>query len=122
MQDADVGSALVSECPGGHLAWDCRWKNWSANMILRHKAWETVGQSRLLIIGEYRMGFEISPQNGGSNLRVFIDYELPQSRRGRWLSAKLASRYAAWCTQRMVEDAAAHFAAVPASSASLAPR
>lgn len=88
----------------------------------RHKAWETVGQPRLLIIGEYRMGFDISPQNGGSNLRVFIDYELPQSRRGRWLIAKLASWYAAWCTQRMVKDAVAHFAAVPASTASLAPR
>jgi hypothetical protein len=88
----------------------------------RHKAWKTVGPPRLLIIGEYLMGFDISPQTGGSNLRVFIDYELPQSTRGRWLIAKLASWYAAWCTQRMVKDAVAHFAAVPASSASLAPR
>jgi hypothetical protein len=88
----------------------------------RHKAWQTVGQPRLLIIGEYRMGFDISPQNGGSNLRVFIDYELPGSRRGRWLIAKLAAWYAAWCTQRMVKDAVAHFAVAPASNASLAPR
>ncbi len=88
----------------------------------RHKVWETVGQPRLLIVGEYRMGFDISPQNGGSNLRVFIDYELPQATRGRWPIAKLASWYAAWCTQRMVKDAVAHFAAVPASSASLASR
>lgn len=88
----------------------------------RRKAWETVGQPRLLIMGEYRMGFDISPQNGGSSLRVFIDYELPQSTRARWLLAKLASWYAAWCTQRMVKDAVAHFAAAPASSASLAPR
>ncbi len=88
----------------------------------RHKAWETVGKPHLLIIGEYRMGFDISPQNAGSNLRVFIDYELPLSTRARWLIAKLASWYAAWCTRRMVKDAVAHFAAVPASSASLAPR
>jgi hypothetical protein len=42
--------------------------------------------------------------------------------RGRWLIAKLASWYAAWCTQRMVKDAVAHFAPLPASTASLAPR
>jgi hypothetical protein len=77
--------------------------------------WETVGQPRLLIMGEYRMGFDISPQDGGSNLRVFIDYELHHSKRGRWLISKLASWYAAWCTQRMVKDAVAHFAATPAS-------
>lgn len=88
----------------------------------RRKVWETVGEPRLLIIGKYRMGFDISPQSGGSNLRVFIHYELPHSRHGRWLIAKVASWYAAWCTQRMVKDAVAHFAASPAANASLAPR
>ena len=86
----------------------------------RHKAWETVGEPRLLIIGQYRMGFDISPQEGGSNLRVFIDYDLPHSRRSGWLTTKLASGYARWCTQRMVQDAATHFASATASSASLA--
>jgi hypothetical protein len=85
-----------------------------------HKAWETVGEPRLLLIGKYRMGFDISPQNGGSRLRVFIDYDLPQAGRSRWLIAKLASWYAAWCTQRMVKDAVTHFSVSPASSASLA--
>lgn len=88
----------------------------------RRKVWETVGEPRLLIMGRYRMGFEISPHSRGSNLRVFIDYELPESRHDRWLIAKVASWYATWCTQRMVKDAVAHFAASPASSASLAPR
>jgi hypothetical protein len=86
----------------------------------RRKAWVTVGEPHLLIIGQYRMGFEISAKNGGSNLRVFIDYELPHSTRGRWLMSKLASWYAAWCTQRMVKDAVAHFGAAPASAPSLA--
>jgi hypothetical protein len=88
----------------------------------RHKAWETTGEPRLLIIGAYRMGFTISPDNGGSNLRVFIDYELPHSTRSRWLIPKLASWYARWCTQRMVADAVAHFATVRQSPASLAQR
>ena len=86
----------------------------------RHKTWETVGEPRLLIIGQYRMGFDISPQNGGSNLRVFIDYELPHSPRGRWLVGKLAGWYAAWCTHRMVKDAVAHFRVTSVSDASLA--
>ena len=88
----------------------------------RHKAWETVGEPRLLIIGQYRMGFDIAPQSGGSNLRVFIDYERPHARRGGRLIARLASWYAAWCTKRMVSDAVAHFAARPVADAALLQR
>src|SRR5688572_23510894 len=40
------------------------------------KTWETIGHSRLLIIGHYQMGFELSPDSGGSMLRVFINYSL----------------------------------------------
>jgi hypothetical protein len=49
------------------------------------KAWQTVGTLRLLVIGHYRIGLEINPQNGGSNLRVSIDYELPTPLSTRWL-------------------------------------
>lgn len=87
-----------------------------------HKSWETVGEPRLLIIGRYRMGFDVTPQNGGSKLLVFIDYELPHGTRGGWLMSKLASWYAAWCTRRMVEDATARFAIRPYSNESLAQR
>jgi hypothetical protein len=86
----------------------------------RHKVWETVGEPRLLIIGKYRMGFDISPREGASIFRVFINYDLPRSTRGGWLITKLASGYARWCTQRMVQDAATHFASAISSSASLA--
>jgi Polyketide cyclase / dehydrase and lipid transport len=88
----------------------------------RHKSWETVGEPRLLIIGRYRMGFDVAPQNGGSKLRVFIDYELPHGTRRGWLIARLASWYAAWCTQRMVNDAVAYFTNHPISNESLAQR
>jgi hypothetical protein len=57
------------------------------------------------------MGFELSPEGKGSNLRVFIDYALPDSRSGRRLGRLFARRYARWCTQQMVDDAAKHFAA-----------
>jgi hypothetical protein len=88
----------------------------------RRKAWETVGEPRLLIIGRYRMGFEVEARAGGSELRVFIDYELPHASAGSWLVGKLASWYAAWCTDSMVKDAVGHFAVPLIPNAPAAPR
>ena len=75
------------------------------------KAWETV-DAQLLVIGQYRLGFELMPHGEACNLRVFIDYDWPQhalSRLGAWLFAK---SYARWCTQRMVDDAIKHFGVI----------
>ena len=73
------------------------------------KSWKTFGEPRLLVIGAYAMGFEISPQGTGSALRVFIDYELPSATSSRWLRRRVAAWYARWCTRRMAFDAARHF-------------
>jgi hypothetical protein len=88
------------------------------------KVWETVGTPRLLVIGSYRMGFELSPVTptprvpddaaeaaAGAEepltLRVFIEYELPD--RGiPWLLGRLIGRwYARWCTRQMASGALA---------------
>jgi hypothetical protein len=79
---------------------------------LRRKVWETTDSPELLVIGHYRMGFEITPSEPGSTLRVFIDYALPDKPPARWLGYLFARRYAAWCTIQMVEDALNHFALV----------
>ena len=76
----------------------------------RRKIWETTDSPKLLVIGHYRMGFEITPSERGSTLRVFIDYALPEKPPARWLGYLLGRRYAAWCTNQMVEDALNHFA------------
>jgi hypothetical protein len=68
------------------------------------KYWETVGTPRLLVIGHYRMGFEITPQGSCSELRIFIDYAQPESVPARCLGKMFGSLYARWCTQRMVTD------------------
>jgi hypothetical protein len=73
------------------------------------KAWETIGVPKLLVIGPYRMGFDIRPAGDTSRLRVFIDYELPDS----LLGSLFGNAYARWCTTTMVGDAAKHFAAAP---------
>jgi hypothetical protein len=76
------------------------------------KIWETIGTPRLLVIGPYRMGFEILPRVSGSVLRVFIDYNFPNDWSVRWLGWLLGRYYAKWCTRTMADDAVRHFAAV----------
>ncbi len=73
------------------------------------KVWETVGSPRLLVIGPYRMGFEVTARGSSSLLRVFIDYHLPSQWPERWLGRVLGGYYARWCTQRMVNDAVRQF-------------
>ena len=74
------------------------------------KVWETTGAPKLLVIGHYRMGFELSPQENGSMLRVFIEYALPERAPARWLGSLFGRYYASWCTERMVNDAVENFA------------
>jgi hypothetical protein len=75
------------------------------------KVWETVGAPNLLVIGSYRMGFDIAPQGSGSLLRVFIEYALAEGFSGRWLGRLFGRIYARWCSERMASDAARHFQA-----------
>lgn len=79
----------------------------------RRKRWRTVDVPRLLIIGNYEMGFEIKPLLNGSRLRVWIEYVLPGSFSGRLLGVMFAGFYARWCVDRMVEDAARTYSLVP---------
>jgi hypothetical protein len=73
------------------------------------KTWETRGEPRLLVIGRYRMGFELSPAATGTRLRVWIDYGLPTGWAGRLLGTLLAGVYADWCVTRMARDATKFF-------------
>jgi hypothetical protein len=75
----------------------------------RQKAWITVNEPTLWVIGRHRMGFSIIPHSGSSVLTVFIGYDLPQRFGIRWLGWLLGGFYAKWCTNRMAGDAARHF-------------
>lgn len=75
------------------------------------KEWQTVGSPRLLVIGSYAMGVEISAHGDGSRLRVFIDYELPANPFTRWLGVCFAGLYARWCVRQMLNGVADRFAA-----------
>jgi hypothetical protein len=75
----------------------------------RRKEWETVGTPRLLVIGSYAMGVEISSDGNGSRLRVFIDYQLPGGSFSRWLGGCFAGLYARWCVKQMLTGVADRF-------------
>lgn len=71
----------------------------------KRKAWATLGEPRLLVIGAYRMGFNLAVEDDGARLQVWIDYLLPSRVPLRWLGWLLGPAYARWCVRRMVEDA-----------------
>lgn len=73
------------------------------------KAWIAVGEPRLLVIGEYRMGFELESVAEGTRMRVFIEYALPTGRVTRWLGRLMGDGYARWCVRMMLADASRAF-------------
>lgn len=74
------------------------------------KRWQTVGVPHLVVIGSYRMGFEISQTESGASLKVLLDYDLPETALPRLLGRIMGRSYAKWCTRRMVVDAQSAFA------------
>lgn len=73
------------------------------------KVWETVGQPRLLVIGHYRMGLELTPETTGCRLSIFIDYALPSGGFSRGLGCVFGRYYARWCVRQMCQDALNQF-------------
>ena len=73
------------------------------------KVWCTIGKPQLVVIGNYRMGFEITLGTRTSHLHVFIDYAPPEGAISYWVGRLFGNFYARWCTQRMTNDAATHF-------------
>ena len=71
------------------------------------KTWHNV-TANLLVIGQYRLGFDLAEEPAGSRLRVRIDYDLPRGP-ARLLDWLLAGNYARWCIKAMVADAKRHF-------------
>ena len=75
-----------------------------------NKVWKTVGAPRLLVIGAYTMGVEITQVDGGSRVRVFIDYELPKAWITYWLGMLFSRFYAGWCVDQMLDGVRKAFA------------
>lgn len=68
------------------------------------KVWRTIGQPRLIIIDNYEMRALVEPvAETRSRLTIAIDYELPSSGLSHLLGRLLASSYAKWCIDRMIQ-------------------
>ena len=68
------------------------------------KVWATIGTPQLVVIRDYRMGFEIIETAEGCQLRVWIDYALPQSGVRHWLGRLLAPTFVRWCVENMLHE------------------
>jgi len=68
------------------------------------KAWETVGEPHLLVIGRYRMRISIDARGDRAHVMIAIDYALPAKVPTRWLGMLLGPLYARWCVQQMAQD------------------
>lgn len=73
------------------------------------KAWETVGDVNLLVIDQYKLGFEITPRDDASDMRVYIDYDPPKSWKTKWLGKIFGGMYAKWCVGQMTNGTREHF-------------
>jgi hypothetical protein len=79
-------------------------------MPFRRKVWETI-VADLLVIGHYRLGFDIEPVDAEtSRLTVHISYNLPSKR--TFLGLLGGAPYARWCVTQMLSAATKRFSAV----------
>lgn len=63
------------------------------------KEWKTSGHPKLLVIGHYKMGLYLAGKGAGTEIKVTIDYELPE--RNAWIGSLFGSMYAQWCVRQM---------------------
>lgn len=72
------------------------------------KVWKTVGNPNLLVIGNYQMGVELTPEDNKTKLKVFIDYDLPGNG-AKVLGVMFGGMYANWCVDQMLNSVVDHF-------------
>lgn len=67
------------------------------------RSWHTVGMPRLVVIGHYRMGFDLAPRGAATpRLRLWIDDDLPASLPGRIAGTLFAGFHARWCIAQVL--------------------
>ena len=72
------------------------------------KVWKTVENPNLLVISNYQMGVELVTEANKTNLKVFIDYDLPKGG-SKILGFIFGGAYAKWCVDQMINGVVDHF-------------
>jgi len=75
-----------------------------------HMEWQTLGEINLVVIDHYRLGFQIEQDYSNSKFKVYIDYNLPKSRKTHMPGVLFGGMYAKWCVQQMIRGVKTHFA------------
>ena len=73
------------------------------------KAWATVGEPHLLVIGRYRMRVNIDARGDRAQVVIAIEYALPANAPTRWLGMLFGPMYASWCVRQMARDLVQQF-------------
>ena len=68
------------------------------------KAWETVSEPHLLVIGRYRMRVNIEARGDLAHVTIAIDYARPANTSTGWLGMLFGPLYARWCVRQMAQD------------------
>lgn len=76
----------------------------------QRKVWQTLGEPRLLVIGRYRMGFDLQPLAGSTRVRLWIDHDPPSRGPAHTLGRLLGGWYARWCVDQMLRGCRERFA------------
>ncbi len=74
---------------------------WQPNKL---KEWETVGDSKMIIMSWYRMWFEILPAENGSSAKLSISFLRPKQWYYKILSFLFAGWYCNWCLNSMLNN------------------
>jgi len=70
------------------------------------KIWETVGDTKLIIMSSYKMHLKVYPVATGTEALLSISYEQPASFFNKMLCFLFANWYCRWCLRKMLGDAA----------------
>jgi len=72
----------------------------------KSKTWETIGDSKMIVISWYRMYLELKPNaDGTTTAKLGILYTKPKN----LLGYVLGKRYSIWCVKSMLNDTQKHF-------------
>jgi len=68
------------------------------------KRWCTIGTPQMIVLSRYCMSFDLRERQGGTEVTLRLDYDLPRQGWPALAGRLLGHSYARWCVDRMVRD------------------
>lgn len=74
----------------------------------KSKAWEIIGDAKIIIMSWYRMNFDLKPQGNDTLAVLSISYKRPRGWFYKTLSFLFGKLYCWWCLRNMLNDTKTH--------------